>query len=463
MNRPWKFTAPSMGATVNTLRQDDDVMDTWYSSWLWPIAVFNGIKDRNNAELKYYYPTNTLVTAPEIIFFWVARMIMAGYMYEGGKAFFKRVLYRYSKDKQRRKMSKSLGNSPDPLDLIANYGADAVRMGMLLCSPAGNDILFDESQVEQGRNFCNKIWNAYRLVSGWEIEDHTNDEQQRNNRTAINWFRFRLQSATGQINQSYNQFELSTGLMTLYKLFWDDFCAEYLEMIKPQQGQPIDKETFAATLEFFSELLKLMHPVMPFITEELWSNIKETAAAYPSAYFTAQKDTASIMFTTYPNEAGQQADTAAVQTDTAMEAIRNILKFRNQQGISFKEELQVYVKPFESSSREVYLSLVPTFRKKANVAIAFADRQPENASTFLANKDEVYIQYSQPVNAEEEREKIATEIDYLKGFLKSVQAKLSNEKFVANAKADIVEKEKAKEADALAKLEKLQQVLAALA
>jgi len=394
-----------------TLTQDEDVVDTWFSSWLWPISVFDGFEafnggkiNPNNEDIKYYYPTNDLVTAPEIMFFWVARMIMAGYEWMGQKPFSNVYYTGIVRDKQRRKMSKSLGNSPDPLDLIAQYGADAIRMGMLLSSPAGNDILYDETQVEQGRNFTNKIWNAL-----------------------------------------FKEYRLSEVLMGIYKLIWDDFCAWYLEMIKPEYGKPINESTYQQTIQFFDELMRLLHPFMPFITEEVWQNL------------TPRAEGASVCVASYPLH--QQA-VEKINLTAAMEVIQQIRSFRNSKGISPKETFDIGIKTNDQKAYEPFTYLI---KKLANIhEITFVQTQPEAAVLIPILTDEMYVFVQMEINVEEEKEKIHKEIDYLQGFLKSVDAKLGNEKFVANAKPELVEKERQKKADAEIKIEVLKQSLASL-
>jgi valyl-tRNA synthetase len=434
--------------TINSeeLRQDEDVLDTWFSSWLWPISVFDGFDQTNQNDIKYYYPTNDLVTAPEIMFFWVARMIMAGYEWMGEKPFSNVYYTGIVRDKQRRKMSKSLGNSPDPLDLIAKHGADGVRMGMLLCSPAGNDILFDESLVEQGRNFTNKIWNAYRLISGLEIKsDETIDAAIiRSNEYASHWLRGRIDKALSEIHLLYKEYKLSEVLMSIYKLIWDDFCSWYLEMIKPVYGQPLNESTYQQTISFFDELMRLLHPFMPFISEEIWHSIKERKAGE------------SICVASYPfsqNQAGEKLDKVLL-------CISKIRELRNSKGLSPKETFAIAIKTNDKQSYEPYGLILS---KLANVsAITYTEIAPEGTILIPVDTDEVFAYLTIQLDAEAEKEKITKEIDYLEGFAKSVDAKLSNEKFVANAKAELVEKEKQKKADALMKIEVLKRSLESL-
>lgn len=425
--------------SYTTLKQDEDVLDTWASSWLWPISVFDGIENPENEEIKYYYPTNDLVTAPEILFFWVARMIMAGYEYQGKKPFNNVYLTGIVRDKQRRKMSKSLGNSPDPLDLIAQYGADGVRLGMLLCSPAGNDILFDESQVEQGRNFSNKLWNAYRLVSGWEIKE-AEDEQDYS--VAFNWFYNRFDEVLTEVNEDFNTFKLSEGLMKMYKLVWDDFCSWYLEMVKPAYGEPISRKLYNATIDIFDNILRLLHPIMPFITEELWQNIA------------TRKEGESICIASWPT----LYNAPKVNADKALQLITEIRSFRNSKGISPKETVDIYIITPNETEYKTFESLIV---KLANISsLQFVSDKMQGAYSFLINTDEAFI----PVELDKEAEskRIQDEIGYLEGFLKSVDAKLGNEKFMANAKPDVIEKEQQKKADALNKIESLKEQLGML-
>jgi valyl-tRNA synthetase len=432
--------------TIDQIQQDEDVVDTWFSSWLWPISVFNGFKDKNNEDIKYYYPTNDLVTAPEIMFFWVARMIMAGYEWMGQKPFSNVYYTGIVRDKQRRKMSKSLGNSPDPLDLIAANGADAVRMGMLLCSPAGNDILFDEALIEQGRNFNNKIWNAFRLVKGWEVKaDATFDSELiKSNQLSAQWFAGRMNEAIHDIESKLSDYKLSEALMGIYKLIWDDFCSWYLEMVKPAFQQPIDQTTYNNTISFFDELMRLLHPFMPFITEEIWQSIIE------------RKEGESICTATYPqNQNINLPDMARV-----FECITQVRNLRNSKGISPKEAFAIAIK---TTHQQAYLPYFFLIKKLANVSgISMVNEKQENAILLPVDIDEVYVFLELAIDADAEKEKLATEIEYLSGFLKLVEAKLGNEKFVTNAKPELVEKERQKKADTEAKMKVLEQSLASL-
>ena len=426
----------------NVIRQDDDVVDTWFSSWLWPISVFDGFKDPDNADINYYYPTNDLVTAPEILFFWVARMIMAGHEFRG-KAPFKNVyLTGIVRDKQGRKMSKSLGNSPDPIDLIERYGADGVRVGMLLCSPAGNDLMFDESYCEQGRNFANKVWNAFRLVKGWEVDESLPNTNQQ----AINWFDSAFNQAFIEIEEHYRQYRLSDSLMGIYKLVWDDFCAWYLEMIKPVYQQPIDPETYRVTIEYFERILKLLHPFMPFLTEELWHD----------DLFVERQELDCCIVAPYP-VAGKVNATLLNDIDLVKLVVSEIRNVRNTKQISPKEALPLSIRVNSSIKYNDYLSII---FKLANISSSQFVKEPvSGASTFMAGKDEFFISLENNIDVDLERDRLEKEIDYQNGFLRSVEAKLLNERFIQNAKQEVVENERSKKEDALSKLKILEEAL----
>ena len=434
---------------MEDLKQDEDVLDTWFSSWLWPISVFDpkkaGFPDREpNADLAYYYPTNDLITAPEILFFWVARMIMAGHEFTGNIPFKNVYLTGIVRDKQGRKMSKSLGNSPDPIKLMEVHGADGVRVGMLLCSSAGNDILFDESQVEQGRNFANKIWNAYRLVLGWEVDE--NAEQSEHSALAVEWFRAKLNKTIEQIDDHFNKFRLSDSLMTAYKFFWDDFCAWYLEIVKPAYQTKIDGVTYKATVEFFDALLKLLHPYMPFITEELWQNLEERAAG----------DT--IMLKDMP-AGGEYSEELLATFEVAAQAIMNIRNIRQSKGISPKESLELYVKaPYANSMKSIIVKLANV--TKVEVVEEFDSNI--NGTDFMVSTTNFFVPLNDHINVEEEVAKMEADIAYLEKFLKGVNAKLANEKFVANAPEKVLEIEKKKQLDATTKIAALQERIASL-
>ena len=440
------------------VRQDEDVLDTWFSSWLWPISVFDPKvfgADKNykgNADINYYYPTNDLVTAPEILFFWVARMIIVGYEYRQAKPFTNVYLTGIVRDKQGRKMSKSLGNSPDPIDLIEKYGADGVRVGMLLCSPAGNDLPFDESYCEQGRNFSNKIWNAFRLVKMWEVDETL--EQRENDKISVNWFDSKLSVELENINDLYSKYRISEALMTTYKLVWDDFCAWYLEMIKPKfvngKSLPIDKTTYEATINFFEKLLQILHPFMPFISEELWHLINNRE----------EKDCIVVSIWPKPNEIDRQL---LVNIDTMKEIIVSFRALRNKKNISPKEILDFHSP--NSSPIGPYLS--STVMKFINSNIAFSkdyhlNPVSDNALIIMVGEFKFHMVPLQPVNLSEEKERLKKELDYNKGFLQSVQKKLQNEKFINNAKPEIIELERKKFSDAEAIIKELEEQLASL-
>ncbi|MGZ3867236.1 MAG: class I tRNA ligase family protein, partial [Bacteroidia bacterium] len=434
------------------VRQDEDVLDTWFSSWLWPLTVFdpnvikNG-KDKANADLKYYYPTNDLVTAPEILFFWVARMIIAGYEYMDEKPFTNVYLTGIVRDKQGRKMSKSLGNSPDPLDLIEKYGADGVRVGMLLCSPAGNDLMFDESYCEQGRNFANKVWNAFRLLQGFEVSDKITQPQ--TNKTAIEWFGNKLSEQLTVINDHYSKYRMSDALMATYKLVWDDFCAWNLEMIKPEfidgKAQPIDKTTYEASISYFESLLKVMHPWMPFITEELYHLVKERS----------EKD--CVIVAEWPKQITVNSKQLA-EFEACKEIVTTIRNLRQQKQISPKEKLELIEK--SDAQHSFFDSAVI---KLANLsALNYSRNKVEGAHSFLVKSTEFFVPLGNNIDAGAEKERLSKELEYNKGFLKSVQIKLANQRFVQNAKPELIELERKKQADAEAKIKALEEQLKAL-
>jgi len=443
--------------TEKDLRQDSDVLDTWASSWLWPMEVFHGFRDEyfdkktgkiipgKNKELDYYYPTNVLVTAPEILFFWVARMIIAGYEYMGKKPFEDVYLTGIVRDKLGRKMSKSLGNSPDPLDLIKNFGADAVRTGMLFSSPAGNDLPYDEKLVEQGRNFANKIWNAFRLIKGWEIADI---EQPKENSTAIYWFESRLNQALTELEDHYTKFRISDALMTVYKLTWDDFCAWYLEMIKPEFGKPIDKKTYEQTVVLFEKVLKVLHPFMPFITEELWGELSP------------RKAKENIIVASWPK--AESFNAAILEEATySFELITQIRNGRNAKGISPKEALSLSAK---EGDQKLINEFWPIIKKLSNLSeINFITEKLTGATSFVIKSTEFFISFGGKVDAAKEKETLLKDLEYNKGFLASVNKKLDNEKFVNGAKPEVIEIERKKKADAEAKIKSLEESLKALA
>ena len=439
-----QFAAKGIAVTATEIRQDEDVLDTWASSWLWPIAVFDGINNPDNEEINYYYPTDVLVTAPEILFFWVARMIIAGYEYRHEKPFNDVYLTGIVRDKQGRKMSKSLGNSPDPLDLIVKYGADGIRMGMLLTSPAGNDLPFDESLCEQGRNFSNKIWNSLRLIKGWNIDESA--AQPASAALGIEWFDRRFNQAFAEIESHFEKFRMSDALMATYKLVWDDFCAWYLELAKPEFGKPIDRKTFDATVVYFEKLLKLLHPFMPFITEEIWHQLNE------------RTEKEAITISSWP--IAQAIDEEVIASfNRVSSAIQEIRAIRNQNNLPNKEALSLSVKVNETFDKRWDAIIT----RLANIdAIVYSDDKPEGAVGFLIGKNEYFVPLVGKVDAEEQREKLQKELIYQQGFLASVMKKLGNERFVAGAPAAVLENEQNKKADAEAKIKALEEQLAAL-
>jgi len=433
----------AMEYTLADLKQDEDVLDTWFSSWLWPMSVFDTEffeTGEKNEDLRYYYPTNDLVTAPEILFFWVARMIIAGYEYTGERPFKNVYLTGIVRDKLGRKMSKSLGNSPDPLELIRDYGADGVRTGMLFSSPAGNDLPFDEKLVEQGRNFSNKIWNAFRLIKGWDVESIPMPSE---NRTAAHWFGNRYQQALTEIEDHFMKFRISDALMSTYKLVWDDFCSWYLEMIKPAYQAPIDKETYELTVAFLEDILKLLHPFMPFISEEIWHQIKERDSQH------------ALIVSTWPT-VGSFESGIIEDAQHVFDVISQIRNMRASKGISPKEALALTVK---TSQEPLYESFKGILIKLANLSSLSYGDHVEQAISFVVKADECFIPISEKINVAEERENLLKEIAYMKGFIESVMKKLGNDRFVANAPEDVVEKEKQKHADAELKLRALEESL----
>ena len=443
----FKKQFPDFDFSKNDLKQDEDVLDTWFSSWLWPISVFDGFKNPGNKDINYYYPTNDLVTAPEILFFWVARMIIAGYEYMDKKPFTNVYLTGIVRDKQGRKMSKSLGNSPDPLELITKYSADGVRVGMLFASPAGNDLPFDESLCEQGRNFANKIWNAFRLVKGWSTH---NEKQTESDKIAIDWFRSRFNEQLEIINDHYSKYRVSDALMASYKLIWDDFCSWYLEMIKPEfiegNAAPICSKTLEATIEIFEDLLKIIHPWMPFISEELWHLLKD------------RKERDCIIVAEWPTIESYDKKLLSGFT-IASEIIQQIRNTRQQKNISPKESLALFVKK-DSKFDDTFTSIIS---KLANLSkYEQIEMKPDNSLSFLINQFEFYLPFSSAIDAGEEKDRLITELEYNKGFLKSVQSKLANERFVSNAKPEVVENEKKKQADAEAKISAIEEQLSLL-
>ena len=428
---------------VTDLKQDEDVLDTWFSSSLWPISVFNGIMEPDNEEINYYYPTNDLVTAPEILFFWVARMILTGYEYRGVRPFENVYLTGIVRDKQGRKMSKSLGNSPDPIELMDKYGADGVRVGMLLCSPAGNDLPFDESLCEQGRNFSNKIWNAFRLVKGWESAII---DQPKSSQLAINWFESKLSETIKSINVNYDKFRISEVLMSVYKLVWDDFCSSYLEMIKPVYQKPIDKVTLEATLSYFEDILKLLHPFMPFISEEIWSLISERTSEE------------RLIVASWPIETDIDSKILADEKFAA-EVISGIRTIRKEKNIPNKDQIELFVKRNETIDQ----SFDSVITKLGNLSVLnYVDKKVDGALSFRVKSNEYYVPLSGSINIEEEIATLTQELEYTKGFLNSVMKKLSNERFVNNAPEQVIANERKKQSDAEAKIKTIQEQLSAI-
>ena len=445
---------------TGTLRQDEDVLDTWFSSWLWPISLFDGIRNPGNPEISYYYPTADLITGPDIIFFWVARMIMAGLEYPHDIPFRNVYFTGIVRDKLGRKMSKQLGNSPDPIELIEKYGADGVRMGMLLTAPAGNDLPFDEAICEQGRNFSNKLWNALRLISGWQVssDSEISGESEKNNAVAVQWMEQRMAQVLEEIEKDFDQYRLSEALMAAYKLAWDDFCSWYLEMVKPAHGTPIDHETYNATISIFSRLMLILHPFMPFVTEEIWHALQtigkeDEKAAFINANY-------SIMNQRMPTSVFYD-QRLLDEFDTAREVIAGVRNIRNTRGLSPKEPLAVsYIAKDDRFQVDRFAGII---RKLGNVTdIAAVSEQPAGALQFMVGTAECYVPMSQNVNKEEELKKLQEDLKYYEGFLRSVMAKLSNEKFVSGAPAPVIEKERNKQRDAESKIAAIKAQIEAL-
>jgi valyl-tRNA synthetase len=432
------------GLTTADLKQDVDALDTWFSSWLWPMAVFGGIMDPKNEDFNYYYPTNDLVTGPDILFFWVARMIIAGYEYTGKKPFTNVYLTGLVRDKQRRKMSKSLGNSPDPLDLIDQFGADGVRVGLLLSASAGNDIMFDQELCNQGKAFSNKIWNAFKLIKGWEVSETI--LQPESSKVAIEWYEAKLQQTLLEIEDNFEKYRISDALMAIYKLVWDDFCSWFLEMIKPGYQQPIDSVTFLKAIEMLENNLKLLHPFMPFLTEEIWQLLAERT-----------KDEALIV-ATWPMM--KSFDASLIRDfDNTIEVISGIRTIRKEKNIPFKDTIELKVVNNDKAS--TYFDSV--ICKLGNISsFNYVSDKVDGALSFRVKSNEYFVPISGNINVEEEITKLTEELNYTKGFLKSVQAKLSNEKFVAGAPEKVIEMERKKESDALAKIATLEQSLSSL-
>ena len=430
--------------TASDLRQDEDVLDTWFSSWLWPISVFDGIRNPHNPEIEYYYPTSDLITAPDIIFFWVARMIMAGYEYRGEKPFGNVYFTGIVRDKLGRKMSKQLGNSPDPLDLIAKYGADGMRVAMMLSSSAGNDVMFDEALCEQGRNFGNKIWNAYRLINGWTVDETL--AQSDNNALAVEWFRNAFAKALAEIEDNFSSYRISEAFMRIYKLFWDDFSGWYLEMVKPAYGSPADRKTIDATRHYFDMLMRLIHPFMPFVTEEIWQDLAPRAKGE------------SIMYA--PAPAVEQWDEALLaRFELVKEAITGIRNVRKQKNIAQKQPLVLKVIADENYPA----AYAPVIVKMGNIsAIETVTEKDPAAAAFIVKTTQYFVPLGDNIDREAETKRLTADLEYLEGFLASVMKKLSNERFVNSAPEKVVANERAKKADAEAKIAAIREQLSAL-
>ena len=423
---------------IDDIKQDEDVLDTWFSSWLWPISVFDGINNPNNKEINYYYPTNDLVTAPEILFFWVARMIIAGYEYKNEFPFKNVYLTGIVRDKEGRKMSKSLGNSPDPINLIEKYGADGVRVGMLLCSPAGNDLPFNEQLCEQGRNFANKLWNAHRLISSWKIDDSF--EESSSSKELTNWFKQKINQSINNIDESFKSYRISEALMIIYKLIWDDFCSWYLEGIKPKYGTPINSLTYKKTIDFLKDILKLLHPFMPFITEEIYSKIK-------------CNDNTDITISEWPKNCIFNINNIK-DFEITKETITAIRNFRKQKNILDKESVNIHIK----ENKKINKNLDSIIKKLANVEnINYSSEISQIGFNFMIGSNEYFIPFNEKINFKEEIKKLEKDLVYTQGFLKIVTNKLSNKKFVQNAPKELVEREDKKMIDAQNKIKILQQ------
>jgi len=422
--------------SIENIKQDPDALDTWFSSWLWPISVFDGINHPNNEEIEYYYPTNDLVTGPDIIFFWVARMIFAGYEFRNEKPFSNVYFTGIVRDSKRRKMSKSLGNSPDPIKLMEKYGADGVRVGMLLSSAAGNDLLFEEELCAQGRNFSNKIWNSYRLIKGWEVADIP---QSKSAKIAIEWYKAKFQKVQKEVESSFEQYRISEALMSIYKLIWEDFSSWFLEMVKPAYLQPIDSKTYNAVIDLLENNLKVLHPFMPFISEEIWQNIE------------VRKPNEALIISNYP-ELSSIDETLVNEFSFASEVISEIRAIRKDKNISFKDQIEVFVLNNENVSQ----NFDAIIEKMGNLStFETVSEKIEGALSFRVKSNEYFIPLNIAINVEEEKIKLIEELKYTEGFLVSVQKKLSNERFVNNAPEQVIFNERKKEADALAKIETL--------
>jgi len=441
-----KLASDILGKNLTSadITQDADALDTWFSSWLWPISVFDGIRFPDNEEINYYYPTNDLVTGPDIIFFWVARMIFAGYEFRNEKPFTNVYFTGIVRDKQGRKMSKSLGNSPDPIELIEKFGADGVRVGMLLCSAAGNDLLFDEDLVAQGRNFSNKIWNSYRLIKGWEVSD--NIEQPKAAKVAIEWYNSKFQQALGELEKSFEQYRISEALMITYKLIWDDFSSWFLEMVKPEYQQPIDAKTYSSVVGFLEDNLKILHPFMPFLSEEIWQEITERTPEE------------ALIIAEYPKFTAVNEDLIN-DFKFASEVISGIRSIRKDRNIAFKYTIDLLVINNENTSN--YFDAV--IEKLGNIAsLTYVSDKVEGALSYRVKSNEYFIPMEAEINVEAEKAKLLQELKYTEGFLQSVQKKLGNERFVSSAPEQVITNERNKEADALAKIEMIKASLKSL-
>jgi len=439
-----KEKSKNLGLTIENLRQDEDVLDTWFSAWLWPISVFDGIRKPENKEIKYYYPTQDLVTGPDILFFWVARMIIAGYEFKNEKPFSKVYLNGLVRDKKGRKMSKQLGNSPDALELIKTYGADGVRVGLMLSSAAGNDLLFDESLCQQGKNFANKTWNAYRLIDGWEVKTGLNPSN--TSIEALSWYENQFQKTLDWVDENFEKYRISDALMSIYKLIWDDFCSWLLELIKPEYGQPIDEDTYIKVIALFENNLRLLHPFMPFLTEELWHYIRPR-----------NKENA-LMISHWPKTKSYESSLIS-EFEMTKEIIAGIRNFRKEKSISFKEKIDLYV-----SNCNTKLSFEASIIKLGLVDEMHYQKPSENSfgGTFRVNKLEFFIPTEASEDLEAEQEKLQSELEYTKGFLASVNKKLSNERFITNAPEQVIAIERKKVSDAEEKISLLKKSLALL-
>ncbi len=426
------------------LKQEADVVDTWFSSWLWPMSVFNGILEPDNKEINYYYPTNDIVTAPEILFFWVARMIIAGYEYRGEKPFTNVYLTGIVRDKQRRKMSKSLGNSPDPIGLMEHYGADGVRVGMLLSSPAGNDLMFDEDLCKQGSSFVNKIWNSYRLIDGWEVSEEK--EETETAAIAIKWYQSKFNETLAEIEDHYSKYRISDALMATYKLVWDDFCSWLLEMVKPEYGQPISSKTYSEVISIMEDNLKILHPFVPFVTEEIWQHISKRSP----------ED--ALIIASWPKT--EEFDAQLIKDfDFNAQVISGVRTIRKEKNISFKKSIVLSV----INSEKTTARFDPVIKKLGNISeVKYISEKPEGALSFRVKSNEYFVPVTGSINVEEEIAKLTEELKYNQGFLRSVQNKLKNERFISGAPEKVIAMEKQKEADALAKIETIKASLAGL-